>query len=86
MQGILAQRIFKNLTIGVSLDAKGVQGRRDTCICMAESLHYSPETITILLIGYNPIQNKKFKLKKNFLKKRISPLVLQQQSQPRDFS
>ena len=27
---------------------------------MAESLHYSPETIT-LLIGYTPMQNKKFK-------------------------
>ena len=66
LQGILAQRIFKNLTIGSSLDGKGVQGRRDTCICMAESLHCSPETVTILLIGYTPIQNKKFKLKKNF--------------------
>ena len=73
LQGILAQRIFKNLTIGGSLDGKGVQGRRDTCICLAESLHCSPETITILLIGYTPIQNKKFKLKKIFL--RISPLV-----------
>ena len=31
--------------------------RMDTCICMAESLHCSPETITILLIGYTPIQN-----------------------------
>ena len=29
----------------------------DTCICMAESLHCSPETITTLLIGYTPIQN-----------------------------
>ena len=25
--------------------------RMDTCICIAESLHSSPETITILLIG-----------------------------------
>ena len=32
----------------------------DTCVCMAESLPCSPETITTLLIGYNPIQNKKF--------------------------
>ena len=32
------------------------------CICMAESLHRSPETTTILLIGYIPIQNKKFKV------------------------
>ena len=31
----------------------------DTHICMAESLPYSPETITTLLISYNPIQNNK---------------------------
>ena len=36
----------------------------DTCIRMAEYLHYSPETITTLLTGYTPIQNKKFKNKK----------------------
>ena len=30
----------------------------DTCICMAESLHCSPEIITTLLIGYAPIQNR----------------------------
>ena len=34
-------------------------GRMDTCIYMAESLHCSPETVTTLLIGYSPIQNKK---------------------------
>ena len=34
------------------------------CICMAESLCCSPETITTLLIGYTPVQNKKCKLKK----------------------
>ena len=28
-----------------SLDGSGVRGRMDTCICMAESLHCSPETI-----------------------------------------
>ena len=33
-------------------------------ICMAESLCYSPEMITILLIGYTPTQNNKFKVKK----------------------
>ena len=37
-------------------------GRMDTCMCMAESLHCSPETITTL-IGSTPIlkkvQNKK---------------------------
>jgi len=30
------------------------------CICMAESLCCPRETITTLLIGYTPIQNKKF--------------------------
>ena len=40
------------------------QCRMDTCICMAEYLCYSPETITKLLTGYTPIQNKKFKNKK----------------------
>ena len=43
-----------------SLDGRGVWGRMDACICMAESLCYPPETITTLLIGYTPIQNKKF--------------------------
>ena len=39
-------------------------------ICMAESLHYSPEMITILLIGYTPIQNNKFKVKKKKKRKK----------------
>ena len=43
-----------------SLNGKGVWGRMDTCICMAESFH-PPETITALLIGYIPMQNKKLK-------------------------
>ena len=38
-------------------------------ICMAESLCYSPEMITILLIGYTPTQNNKFKVKKKKKKK-----------------
>ena len=29
----------------------------DTCICMTESLHRLPETITLLLIDYTPKQN-----------------------------
>ena len=33
----------------------------DTCICMAEFLFCSPETVTMLLIGYTPIKKKKFK-------------------------
>ena len=35
-----------------SLDGRGAWGRMDTCICVTESLHCSPETITTLLIGY----------------------------------
>ena len=31
---------------------EGSLARMDTCICMAESLCCSPETITVLLIGY----------------------------------
>ena len=38
-----------------SLDGRGVWGRMDRCICMAESLCCPPETITTLLIGYTPI-------------------------------
>ena len=41
---------------------RGIWGRMDTCICMAEPLLFSPETITTLLIGYTPKQNKKFKI------------------------
>ena len=37
----------------------GFWGRMDTCICMPESLHCSPETITPLLIGTTQIQNTK---------------------------
>ena len=39
----------------------------DTCMGMVKSLHCSPETITTLLIGYTPIQNKKVKKKKDLL-------------------
>ena len=46
-----------------SLDGRGVWERRDTCVCMAESLCCSPETTPTLLIRYTPIQNKNFKLK-----------------------
>ena len=41
----------------------------DTCICMAESLHCSPETITTFLIGYTPKQND-FGVKKKKKRKR----------------
>ena len=32
-----------------SLDGRAVWGRMDTCVCMAESLHCSPGTITFLI-------------------------------------
>ena len=59
-----------------SLDGRGVWGRMDTCICMAESLRCSPETITTLLISYTPMhkeQNKHICLK-NFRRRRRKPL------------
>ena len=44
-----------------SLDGKGVYRRRGPCICKAESLCCSSETVTTcLLIGYTPGQNKIF--------------------------
>ena len=46
--------------LGGRLDGQGIRGRMDTCIRMAESLRCSPETITTLLIGCIPTQNKKF--------------------------
>ena len=51
-----------------SLDGSGVWGTMDTCLCMAESLCSPPETVTTLLIGYTPMQNKKFKLKEKIQK------------------
>ena len=51
------------LNVIFSLNGRGLGGRIDTCICMAESLHCSSETIITLLIGYTPIKNKKFKNK-----------------------
>ena len=38
----------------------GEKGYVDTCVCIAESLCWSPETTTRLLIGYTPVQNKTF--------------------------
>ena len=42
---------------GGSLDGRGVWGRMDRWVCMAESLCCAPETITTLLAGYTPMQN-----------------------------
>ena len=56
----------------VSLDGKGVWGRMDTCICMAESLHCSPKTNTTLLMGYILVQNQKFVIEE---KKKKPPTI-----------
>ena len=41
-----------------SRGGRGVWGRMDTCICMPESLHCSPETVTTLLIGHTQCKTK----------------------------
>ena len=46
-----------------SLNGREVWGRIDICICVTESLRCSLETITTLLTGYIPIENKKLKKK-----------------------
>ena len=38
-----------------NLDRRGVWGRMDTCVCVAESLCCLSEPVTMLLIGYTPI-------------------------------
>ena len=48
------QRALCSVLCG-SLVWRGVWERKDTYICMAESLCHPPETITTLLIGYTPI-------------------------------
>ena len=54
-QGLTVKhRELRSMLCG-SLDGRGVWGRMDTCICMAESLRSSPETVTTLSIGYTPI-------------------------------
>ena len=45
------------------LDGRRALGRMDTCICMVESLCGPPETVTIFLIDYTPMQNKQLKEK-----------------------
>lgn len=44
------------------LDGRGVWGRRDTCIHMAESLHCPPETVTPPLISHTCVQAKLLQL------------------------
>ena len=47
-----------------SQDGRGIWGRMDTCISMAESLPCSPETITTLLVGYTQYKIKSLKFEK----------------------
>ena len=54
-----------------SWDGRGVGGRKDACICKAESLCCPPETITTLLIVYAPI------IKTLQLEKKIKESALQ---------
>ena len=49
-----------NSALCACLDGRVVWERIDAFICLAESHHCSPETTIILLIGYIPIQNKRF--------------------------
>ena len=58
-QGPAAQHRELCSVLWGSLDGRGVWGRMDTCIRMAESLCCPPETIITLLIGYTQILKKK---------------------------
>ena len=44
-----------------SLDWRGVWGRMDACICMDESLHCSPETITTVIMTITQYKTKSLK-------------------------
>ena len=41
-------------TLYGSLEGRRVWERMNTCICMTDSLHCSPESITTLLMSYTP--------------------------------
>ena len=64
-QGPTVERMKLCSMLCGNLDGRGVWGRMGTCVCMAESLCCSPETITRILISFTPIQN--LKKKKNRL-------------------
>ena len=51
----------------LSLDGRGVWGRKYACVCVAGSLHCPPETATTLFINCTPAENKKLKLKKEIV-------------------
>ena len=43
---------YFELLVFSSLDGRGVWGRMDKCICMADSICCPPETVTTLLLGF----------------------------------
>ena len=47
---------------------EGNLGENEYMYMLAEPLHCSPESITTLLTGYTPIQNKKFNIKNKYRK------------------
>ena len=65
-QGPAVQHMELRSMLGGSLDGRGVWGRVGTCICIAESLHCSPEIVTTLLTSHAPTQNKKLRKYKFF--------------------
>ena len=69
-----------------SLDGRGLWGRTGTGICMAKSLHCSPETTTTLLTDYSSIQNKKFKVKKKRTLEWVVVSFSRGSSWPRDWT
>ena len=43
---------YFELLVFSSLDGRGVWGRMDKCICMADRICCPPETVTTLLLGF----------------------------------
>ena len=59
----------------------------DTCTCTAESLCCPSETVTTLLTGYNPIQNKKFFFflkKKGYYKHNTKSMIILEKLKSKD--
>ena len=50
-QGPTVEHMELCSTLCGSLDGSGVWRRMDTCVYVAESLHYSPKTITTLFVN-----------------------------------
>ena len=55
-----------------SPDGRGVWGRMDTCICMAEFTIHLKLSQRCLLVSYTSLQNKKFKKEKKKKKKLLT--------------